>query len=61
VQASVKTAMEKFAEHTYAGAHAPAEPVDTTNVVKAMERTPGRVVFVDSNAEVCRRSGPPPG
>ena len=34
--------------------YAPAEPVDTSDVVKAMERTPGRVVFVDSNAELAK-------
>jgi len=28
---------------------APSSPVDTGNLVKAMERTPSRVVFVDSN------------
>lgn len=32
----------------------PAEPVDTGDLVKAMERTPQRVVFVDSNAELER-------
>ncbi len=34
--------------------YAPNEPVDTGNIVKAMERTPGRVVFIDSNTELQR-------
>src|SRR5262249_38422784 len=34
--------------------YVPSGPVDTGNLVKAMERTPGRVVFVDSNAELER-------
>jgi superfamily I DNA/RNA helicase len=34
--------------------YAPTEPVDTANIVKAMERTPGRVVFIDSNKELDR-------
>jgi superfamily I DNA/RNA helicase len=34
--------------------YAPSEPVDTGNIVKAMERTPGRVVFIDSNKELER-------
>jgi superfamily I DNA/RNA helicase len=34
--------------------YAPSEPVDTGNLVKAMERTPSRVVFVDSNTELVR-------
>jgi superfamily I DNA/RNA helicase len=34
--------------------YAPSEPVDTANLVKAMERTQSRVVFVDSNAELVR-------
>ena len=31
---------------------APSTPVDTGNLVKAMERTPSRVVFIDSNDEL---------
>jgi superfamily I DNA/RNA helicase len=31
---------------------APSNPVDTSNLVKAMERTPNRVVFVESNDEL---------
>jgi hypothetical protein len=31
---------------------APRTPVDTGNLVKAMERTPSRVVFIDSNDEL---------
>ncbi len=34
--------------------YAPSEPVDTGNVVKAMERTSDRVVFVESNDELER-------
>jgi superfamily I DNA/RNA helicase len=34
--------------------YAPSQPIDTGNLVKAMERTPGRVVFVDSNVELER-------
>jgi superfamily I DNA/RNA helicase len=34
--------------------YVPSGPVDTSNLVQAMERTPGRVVFVDSNAELER-------
>ena len=34
--------------------YATQEPVDTGNLVKAMERTPGRVVFIDSNEELER-------
>jgi superfamily I DNA/RNA helicase len=34
--------------------YAPQEPVDTGNIVKAMERTPGRVVFIDNNNELER-------
>jgi superfamily I DNA/RNA helicase len=34
--------------------YAPSEPVDTSNLVKAMERTPNRVVFVDTNSELER-------
>ena len=46
--------------HISAGRHArvlwkssciPSTPVDTGNLVKAMERTPSRVVFIDSNDE----------
>jgi hypothetical protein len=32
--------------------YAPGEQVDTSNVVRAMERTPGRVVFVKGNDEL---------
>ena len=32
--------------------YAPSEPIDTGNIVKAMERTPGRVVFIKSNDEL---------
>jgi superfamily I DNA/RNA helicase len=31
---------------------APSSPVDTGNLVKAMERTPSRIVFIDSNDEL---------
>ena len=34
--------------------YAPSEPVDTGNLVKAMERTPGRVAFIGSNSELER-------
>jgi superfamily I DNA/RNA helicase len=34
--------------------YAPQEPVDTSNIVKALERTPSRVVFVDGNDELDR-------
>jgi hypothetical protein len=34
--------------------YVPSEPVDTGNIVKAMERTPGRVVFIGSNEELER-------
>jgi hypothetical protein len=34
--------------------YARSEPVDTGNLIKAMERTPSRVVFVDSNSELER-------
>ena len=34
--------------------YAPSEPVDADNLVRAMERTPQRVVFVDNNAELER-------
>jgi AAA domain len=34
--------------------YAPQQPVDTGNIVKAMERTPGRVVFVKGNEELDR-------
>jgi len=34
--------------------YVPSGPIDTSNLVQAMERTPGRVVFVDSNAELER-------
>jgi hypothetical protein len=33
---------------------APSAPVDTGNLVKAMERTPSRMVFIDSNDELDR-------
>lgn len=32
----------------------PNEPVDIGNIVKAMERTPGRVIFVESNKKLDR-------
>jgi AAA domain/UvrD-like helicase C-terminal domain len=34
--------------------YAPQQPVDTSNIVVAMERTPGRVVFVQGNEELDR-------
>jgi superfamily I DNA/RNA helicase len=34
--------------------YATSEPIDTRNIVEAMERTPGRVVFVESNQELER-------
>lgn len=34
--------------------YAPQRPVDTGNIVKAMERTPGRMVFVEGNNELDR-------
>ena len=34
--------------------YATGEPIDTHNIVRAMERTPGRVVFVESNQELER-------
>jgi superfamily I DNA/RNA helicase len=49
--ASGQTPEEVWAEVSQ---YAPAEPVDTSNVVQAMERTPGRVVFVDSSTELAK-------
>ena len=34
--------------------YAPRDPVDTSDIVMAMERTPGRVVFIGSNKELER-------
>jgi hypothetical protein len=34
--------------------YAPEQPVDTANIIAAMERTPGRVVFVEGNKELDR-------
>ena len=47
--ASGQTPEEVWAEVSQ---YAPEEQVDTSNVVKAMERTPGRVVFVKGNDEL---------
>ena len=47
--ASGQTPEEVWAEVSQ---YAPADEVDTTDVVKAMERTPGRVVFVKGNDEL---------
>lgn len=49
--ASGETPEEVWAEVSQ---YAPEEEVDTSNVVKAMERTPGRVVFVAGNDELER-------
>jgi superfamily I DNA/RNA helicase len=47
--ASGQTPEEVWAEVSQ---YAPDEKIDTTNVVRAMERTPGRVVFVKGNEEL---------
>jgi hypothetical protein len=47
--ASGQTPEEVWAEVSQ---YAPAERVDTSDVVKAMERSPGRVVFVQGNDEL---------